>query len=127
VALQKIKETHDDTRVFGASHWRIAGQELDEIKEAGPLGSGHAGEMETSMMLVIRPDLVKADRPGLDGIHPESRHGGLVAQFQRMDERTRVGVHGDPSFGTAEKGEQMLEAVVDGLVEVVSDIRNGRL
>ena len=127
VALQKIKEAHDDTRVFGASHWRIAGRELDEIKEAGPLGSGHAGEMETSMMLVIRPDLVKADRPGLDGIHPESRHGGLVAQFQRMDERTRVGVHGDPSFGTAEKGEQMLEAVVDGLVEVVSDIRNGRL
>lgn len=127
VALQKIKETHEHTSVFAASHWRLVAPQLDAIKEAGPLGSGHAGEMETSMMLVIRPDLVKAERPDLDGIHPESVYGGLVSHFQRMDERTRVGVHGDPTFGTAEKGERMLEAIVDGLVDVVHDIQSGQL
>jgi len=81
VALQKIKEVHEDSQVFATSHWRLVGPQLAAIKEAGPLGSGHAGEMETSMMLVIRPDLVKAERPDLDGIHPELAYGELVSHF----------------------------------------------
>ena len=126
VALQKLKEKYPDSRVFGVSYWKVAHERLEEIREAGPHGWGHAGEMETSMMLVIRPDLVKADRPGLDGSHPESEHGEQVSQFLRIDEMTELGVYGDPTFGTAEKGERMLEAVADSLAEVARDIQNGR-
>lgn len=126
VALQKLKEKYPDSRVFGVSHWKVAQERLDEIREAGPHGWGHAGEMETSMMLVIRPDLVKVDRPGRDGSHPESNHGEQVSQFLRMDEMTELGVYGDPTFGTAEKGERMLAAVAESLAEVARDIQSGR-
>ena len=126
VALQKLKEQYPDSRVFGVAYWKVAQTRLDKIREAGPHGWGHAGEMETSMMLVIRPDLVKADRPGKDGTHPESAHGEQVKQFLRIDEMTEQGVYGDPSYGTAEKGELMLDAVADSLVEVVRDIQSDR-
>jgi creatinine amidohydrolase/Fe(II)-dependent formamide hydrolase-like protein len=79
------------------------------------------------MMLVIRPDLVKAERPQRDGTHPESAHGEQVAQFLRIDEMTGQGVYGDPTFGSAEKGDRMLDAAADALAEVVRDIQGGRL
>ncbi|MEE2657270.1 MAG: creatininase family protein [Candidatus Latescibacterota bacterium] len=127
VALQKLKEHHEESRVFGASYWKVADRQLDEIREAGPHGWGHAGEMETSMMLVIRPDLVKADLPHRDGTHPESQYGERVSQFLRMDEMTELGIYGDPKFGSSEKGERMLEAIADSLAEVILDIQGGRL
>jgi creatinine amidohydrolase len=127
VTLQKLKEQYADSRVYGVAYWKAAHERLEKIREAGPHGWGHAGEMETSMMLVIRPDLVKADRGGLDGTHPESAYGDQVSQFLRIDEMTERGVYGDPSFGTKEKGELMLDAAADALAEVVGDIQGGRL
>lgn len=127
VALQKLKEQYPESRVYGVSYYKVAHQRLEKIREAGPHGWGHAGEMETSMMLVIRPDLVKEEVPGKDGWHPESEHGEEVAQFLRIDEMTEQGVYGDPTYGTAEKGERMLEASAESLAEVVRDIQSGRL
>ena len=127
VALQKLKEKYEESRVYGVSYWKVAQERLDQIREAGPHGWGHAGEMETSMMMVIRPDLVKGEVPARDGWHPESAHGEQVEQFLRIDEMTKQGVYGDPTYGTAEKGEQMLEAAAESLAEVVRDIQSGRL
>ena len=126
VALQNVKECHPDSRVFAVSHWKAAQPELDKIREAGPHGWGHAGEMETSLMLALRPDLVKDDLPQRDGSHPESEYGDRVSQFLRMDEMTEKGVYGDPTFGTAEKGLRMFEAITNSLVDVVHDIQNGK-
>ncbi len=127
VTLQKLKEQYAESRVFGVSYWKVAHERLEQIREAGPRGWGHAGEMETSMIMQIRPDLVKPDLPGMDGFHPESAHGDDVAQFLRLDEISEHGVHGDPTFGTKEKGDRMLDAAADALVEVVRDIQEGRL
>ena len=100
---------------------------MEVLKEAGPGGSGHAGETETSMMLAIRPDLVQADRLQRGGRRPVSEYARRVMQFRRLDERTERGVMGDPTVATAEKGERMMQAMVDSLVEVVADIQSGRL
>ena len=127
VALQKLKEKYEEARVYGVSYWKVAQERLDQIREAGPHGWGHAGEMETSMMMVIRPDLVKGEVPARDGWHPESAHGEQVEQFLRIDEMTKQGVYGDPTYGTAAKGERMLEAAAESLAEVVRDIQSGRL
>lgn len=127
VSLQKLKECYPDPHVFAVSHWKAAEQELDKIREAGPDGYGHAGEMETSLMMALRPDLVKADLPGKDGTRPDSEYRSSVSQILRMDEKTEKGVYGDPSFGSAEKGERMFEAIIDSLVEIVRDIQSGRL
>ena len=128
VALQKLKEEYeDDVRVYGASWWEGAAERLAEIKEAGPLGSGHAGEMETSLMLSIRPDLVRTDKLQKDGRRPDSKYHSKVMQYKRLDEVSDCGVWGDATYGAAEKGERMLQAIVDSLVEIVGDIQAGRL
>ena len=90
VALQKVKERYPDSRVFAVSHWKAAEPLLDEIREAGPHGWGHAGEMETSLMLAIRPDLVKEELPARDGTHPESEYGrpGVAVPAHGRDDGT---------------------------------------
>ncbi len=127
VALQHLKEQHDGARVYGASWWEVAAARLDEIKEAGSAGSGHAGEMETSLMLAIHPDLVKTDRFRDNSIQPESEYASSVVQFRRMDEWSEPGHWGDPTVATAHKGEQMLTAIVDSLEQIVCQIRSGSL
>ena len=77
-------------------------------------------------MLALRPDLVKDDLPQRDGSHPDSEYGDRVSQFLRMDEMTEKGVYGDPTFGTAEKGLRMFEAITNSLVDIVHDIQNGK-
>ncbi len=127
VALQKLKERYPDARVYGVCWWDVAGERMEALKEAGPRGSGHGGETETSMMMAIRPELVKTDRLQRDGRRPESEFGSRVMQFRRLDEVTERGIMGDPTIATAEKGERMIQAMVDALAEVVGDIQSGRL
>ena len=127
VAQQNLKRMHPDALVWGASWWEVAGPRLDAIKEAGPTGSGHAGEMETSLMLALRPDLVLGDRLHADGFDPESAYHDRVTRFLRLDEQSERGNYGDPTVASAEKGERMLTAVVDSLAEVVDDILADRL
>ena len=67
------------------------------------------------------------DRLQRDGRRPVSEHARRVMQFRRLAERTERGVMGDPTVATAEKGERMMQAMVDSLVEVVADIQSGRL
>ena len=127
VVLQNLKEAHAEARVYGASWWDVARAELDGIREAGPMGSGHAGETETSLMMVLRPDLVCGDRLQADGGRPPSDYAGLVDHFRRIDEHSSRGNVGDPTVATAEKGERMLDVVVTRLVEIVDDILGERL
>ena len=48
-----------------------------------------------------------------------------MSQFLRVDEKPKR-AYGDPTFGTAAKGELMLDAVADSLAEVVRDIQSGK-
>ncbi|MCZ6619804.1 MAG: creatininase family protein [Gammaproteobacteria bacterium] len=68
---------------------------------------GHADEMETSIVLFLRPDLVKMDRAVRDyRAEPVAQIGYAPGKFSRADES---GVYGDPTLADAEKGRNMLE------------------
>ena len=125
VALQKLLEECPDTHVYGTS-W-FAYDEIGEIREAGPHGWGHAGEMETSVMLAAHPDLVKTDRFQKDGHPLQSEYAGKVTRFRYTHDSTDRGTYGDPGFGSAEKGERFMKAAVDALIRIVEDIKKGRL
>lgn len=78
---------------------------------------GHGDESETSTMLVIRPDLVHMDRTTEEYTEsfPGCRvNGVLKVNFpSRMD--TPCGSNGNSTLATAEKGEKILNAMVDGI------------
>ncbi len=118
VAIQQMLETLPEVAAAGASYWSLAAPALAELRESGPGGMGHACELETSIMLRLRPDLVHMERAGRDGDYSLSRFFGgemlqppPVAAARPFREFTRHGGFGDPSTASAEKGERFLEAI----------------
>jgi creatinine amidohydrolase len=87
--------------------------------ETQPAGT-HADEIETSMMLYIAPDVVRMDRAARD-IHPDRGPGGL-----RRDPKADAGIYsptgayGDPTLATREKGQIVVEGMVEYLVGQVA-------
>jgi len=123
VLLQRLMERYGDQEVECYSRWAWAsGEKLDGIRELGSAGSGHAGETETSMIMAIRPDLVRPDRLDADGERSGMRVEGM-ASYYRFDQRTRHGGVGDPRPAAAEKGERLLDASADEIAEQVRQIR----
>lgn len=121
-------------RVVHATYWTVASRAFGEIRESPRGGMGHAGEMETSIILALRPDLVREDLAAPDGERGRSRldqqdmlEPAGVGQFRFFDECSRAGPIGDPTTASAEKGRRFLDAAVDGLIEVLEDLRGGRL
>ncbi len=125
VALQRLLEQCPETRIYGTSWFTY--DEVGAIREAGPHGWGHAGEMETSVMIALHPDLVQADHFEKDGRPLQSELAAHVQRYRWIHESTDRGNYGDPTFGSAEKGERFLKAAVDTLVRIVADIRKGHL
>ena len=87
----------------------------------------HACEYETSLVMALRPDLVALDRavegsPALDNdwVRTESP-GSRVAIFQRFNRLTAAGSMGRPTAASAEKGQRLLDGVVDEVVKFVRD------
>ena len=123
VLLQRLMERYGDDGVEFYSRWAWAGNEtLNSIRTLGNGGSGHAGETETSMVLAMRPELVRIDRLAADGERSGMRVEG-VASYHRFDQRTQHGGVGDPRPATAEMGEQILQASAEEVAEHVQAIR----
>jgi len=105
-------------RVAAGSYWIVAWDALFAVEaHRACYLPGHAGCFETSMMLVLRPELVSPDRPhreyhrdtGQRDFHPPYRHErqGL---WKDMD-----GYTDSPDAASAEKGRKYQEAVVGAL------------
>jgi len=133
VALEAFGVRHPEMRIAFASWWRIGGEALARLSETTPGGTGHAGEFETSLMLLIAPDLVHSDRiearaniETFDWAEGDLIRGPKAALYRSFRQITRNGAMGDPDAGNAEKGEKITEAVTTALVQIVSDLGGGR-
>lgn len=120
VALRRLDAAYPAAVLTGAAYWELAEAEIASLC-AGPRKSvGHACEVETSLMLHLRPDLVKrdliADDP--DTVNPPE---GLfwARDFGR---RTDHGAVGYPEHSSAETGRKLLDAIVARLVEAARRI-----
>ena len=65
-------------KVVAVTYWHLISKEIQDIRETPLGGMGHAGELETSVMLAVKPDLVRQDLMEADG--PEKR-----SQFEGSD------------------------------------------
>lgn len=119
-------------RAFVATEYlHTTGPALAAYRTTPPGGMGHAGELETSYLLHLRPDLVHLElaRPetefittpnfGMDWIEP----GRLIANPPWTDDTT-TGAYGDPTAATADKGALWLRAAVTEKLELLAEIRD---
>lgn len=81
-------------------------------------GGEHAGEMATSLMLHLAPDLVRMEEAEDLELSPESV-GRLRVGEEPIAEPGSSGVVGRPSRASAEKGRRVFEFLVDFLGERV--------
>jgi creatinine amidohydrolase len=76
----------------------------------------HAGELETSLVMLLRPALVK-------GRGKKERHGMPKPFIVKDKVKYWPGsVDGDPTLATREKGERVFKLMVDSVVELIKKI-----
>ncbi|MFB6135381.1 MAG: creatininase family protein [Halobacteriaceae archaeon] len=90
---------------------------------------GHAGPVETSLLLYAYPDLVREDRLAAAAADAADRWGEWVSGTNLAydaDEFAPNGVVGDPGAASAERGEQLLEAASAALCELLDAVAERR-
>jgi creatinine amidohydrolase len=102
------------TRIMVLSDYDFA----DELKErlGFPKEDGHAGAIETSRIMAIRPDLIKSKGKAS---FPKMPRFEVVADPERY---FPSGVMGDPTLATKEKGKVMNQYLVEQVVKLVVDL-----
>ena len=118
------------TFVGGLTYFDLSLDAFTEHRRSRLGGEGHAGELETSLELHLRPELVLEDRV-VRYVTPLSAYGfvdlavrGPLAGGVRPPEQPYPeGVMGDPSVASAELGAHVLAAAVAGIGEIIAEVR----
>lgn len=121
---------HPDIHVVVMTWWKLIAAELPNISTGGPSATGHAGELETSLMLVIAPHLVHLDLipefanlPEPDWMVSSLMTGPSVSVYRHFKQKSPTGVFGRPKLATKEKGESITQAVVEQFSKILSDLK----
>ncbi len=126
MALRRLQPRYRDRLVSAASYWDLAEKELAALAEGPRKTMGHACEYETSMMLALRPDLVRRDQIADDPPPEEPALRGLYVA-EDMWQRTDHGCVGYPQRASAEKGREFLNAAIERTAEVVQALLRRQL
>jgi creatinine amidohydrolase/Fe(II)-dependent formamide hydrolase-like protein len=116
-----------DARIFTCvDTGETSDAEVDAMTET--TNDVHAGEVETSTTMALRPDLVNMElaRPSVPRFSSEyldfsSQKG--VTWFARTKRISPEGVLGDPTRASADKGRKMWDVMVSNLVRLVEDLK----
>jgi creatinine amidohydrolase len=92
----------------------------------------HAGEIETSTTMAVRPDVVRKDKMiseaisfGSSYLDYSSERG--VPWYVRTRKISESGIMGDPTKATPEKGRKMWQIMIAHLVEFVEEVKKSKL
>jgi creatinine amidohydrolase len=77
----------------------------------------HADELETSLMLALAPHLVDMTRAEASPAEIAPAAGALTRTDTASPNYSRSGSYGNPTLATCEKGDVLLAAIVDDIVE----------
>lgn len=131
--LEQLGFAYPQHKVFMVTWWKLAAEALAKLNESGPGGVGHAGEFETSLMMLIAPQLVRTEfikNGDNQSTYPwaeiDMLRGAPVAFYRSMKQMTPNGVFGDPRSATKEKGQRITDLITEELKQIVLDIKNSR-
>jgi creatinine amidohydrolase len=118
--LRQETRDREDLVLLAATYWQLGPSPQEAMPELSQSTMGHACEWETSMMLVIRPDLV-GDYASLPEV---SREQPLAPAHQAWTTRDRseAGYLGDPAAANVEKGQFLLDRFTENVVSLLERI-----
>jgi len=136
VLIEDIMLEHG-VKTFHVRSWELA--TLPKPKEI-PAYDGHGGSSGTSVMMYLCPSDVNEDRfidskPDIEltqfgSVFPEP--SGLYSKGPakyplKMGEMVSAGHHGDPHFGSPERGEALVDVKVKALIEFITALKNDQV
>jgi creatinine amidohydrolase len=102
---------------------------LGRLRTSAIGGMGHAGELETSFMLHLRPDLVRMelavdeiDFTATPNYYMDWIEGGALFANPPWTDDTVTGAYGAATHGTAGKGRLWLEAAIEEKIGHIQEI-----
>lgn len=118
-ALQYIaQELHGklprDVHVHTIHYWHMMKSEFD-----------HAGEVETSLVLAITPELVRMDlaEPNSKNLSKsKAAYSSITNTPGSFPKITGNGVWGDPRMATAAKGKKWIQEITAGLAKTINEL-----
>jgi creatinine amidohydrolase len=128
-ASKAIGLDHPDVEVLAMTYFGLAAAFVEEIRDSEPGGMNHAGELETSLMLHLRPDLVREDL--VDGTHLDEPYthayddmfvSGPLSVHRLEEEYSENGAVGDPQYASAEKGAEIFERLREEMELLLGEI-----
>jgi creatinine amidohydrolase len=101
-------------KVHTMNYWQMMTPEFD-----------HAGEVETSLLLAIAPELVHMDRAVASSkslSKSKAAYRSLTNAPGSFPKITGNGVWGDPTKATTSKGEELIKEIIGNLTKTVSEL-----
>lgn len=103
--------------------------DVDLLRLTETPNDAHAGEIETSTSLALRPDMVQMDKAidatlGFGSNFLDFDDDRSVSWYVRTSKISESGVMGDATKATAEKGREMWEVMIANMVRFVESIKN---
>ncbi len=116
----ELQAAHAGVKCAQVFWWDYAAALAADLLTSGPVpyANGHAGEVGTSTLLYVAPELVHTDRIERAPDAPANRFRDII-QYESYRARSPNGVVGDPTHASREKGEQIVERGVARIVEFV--------
>lgn len=119
VFVEKYGYRHQDVNVYMITWWKLIQEGLLKITTTGFGGTGHAGEFETSLMMLIRPELIRKEKvvagypkPASDWTKQDMLKAPVVSKFKTFRQMTKKGTFGDPTKASVEKGIKISQLVI---------------
>jgi creatinine amidohydrolase len=106
----------ENIRIFSINYWHMMQHKFD-----------HAGEVETSLVLAISPELVKMEKaePNSKKIFDSKiMYSSITNNPGSFLNITGNGVWGDPTIATAQKGRELLYEIVKNLIHTIHELEN---
>lgn len=128
-AIDAIGSEHTDVEVLGLTYFHLISELIETVRDSDPGGIMHGGELETSLMLHLRPDLVIKEE--MTAVYTERKYdlllddlngSGSLGRYSTFADSTDTGVIGDPTLASAEKGVTLFEGIENEMRKLLVDI-----
>lgn len=125
---QALREIRDETGVIAYSLMVFPGEfGAESLSILEQDSGGHACEEETSVSLYLGQrvlmDRAEDWKPPKNWTEFDTKYRRKVATARNWDELTEIGSLGKPTLASREKGEKMVEAVVEEISAFIEDLK----